>query len=238
MDKRKEQILNIIIKEYIKTGIPVGSSALVSKYKMDISPATVRNEMALLEDEGYIAQPHTSAGRIPTEKAYNFYIQNLKIKKISNDFFLKFNDILVDSKEESFKKMARALSEITNSAIFWAFHRHNLYYTGVSNLFKQPEFMPGVSKLPVEKNFDILYDISAIIDRMEDIIDEIFEKVEFGENIYLGSKNPFGNFCGTIMYKYKSEEKIGIFGLLGPMRIDYEKNISLMRQIFEKINQN
>ena len=66
MDARKTLILNTIIKEHIKTGAPVGSEVLVGKYKLDISSATVRNEMAELEQAGYIAQPHTSAGRIPT----------------------------------------------------------------------------------------------------------------------------------------------------------------------------
>ncbi|MBU4256930.1 DeoR family transcriptional regulator [Patescibacteria group bacterium] len=74
MEKRKQLILYTIIKEHIKTGAPVGSGVLVDKYKLDISPATVRNEMAELENEGLITQPHTSAGRVPTEKAYSLFI--------------------------------------------------------------------------------------------------------------------------------------------------------------------
>ena len=69
MEKRREKILYTIVKEHIATGSPVGSEILVSKYKLGVSSATVRNEMAELEDNGFIIQPHTSAGRIPTEKA-------------------------------------------------------------------------------------------------------------------------------------------------------------------------
>ena len=83
MDKRKELILNTIIKEHIKTGAPVGSGVLVENYKLNVSPATVRNEMMALEEEGYIMQPHTSAGRIPTEKAYRLYLENINEIKLN-----------------------------------------------------------------------------------------------------------------------------------------------------------
>lgn len=231
MDKRKEKILSTIIREHIKTGVPVSSNALVEKYNLGISSATIRNEMAALETEGYIIQPHTSAGRIPTEQAYVFFLKEIKPKKINEDVLNLIRELLKEKNEASFKKTAKFLSEITNSAVFWAFHRHNLYYTGVSNLFRQSEFLSINSKLPTDKNYELIYDISSIIDRMEDIIDEIFETIDNGENIWIGSKNPFGNFCGSIVVKYKLGENIGIFGLLGPMRMDYEKNISLVRHV-------
>ena len=83
MDIRQELILKTIIKEHVRTGAPVGSSFLVDKYKLDISAATVRNEMADLEEDGYIIQPHTSAGRVPTEKAYELYLETIEPKKLS-----------------------------------------------------------------------------------------------------------------------------------------------------------
>src|SRR6056297_2281136 len=100
MRERKKFILFTIIKEHIESKIPVGSSILVKKYKLDISPATVRNIMVELEEEGYIWQPYTSAGRVPTEKAYQLYVDSLKIeslnilsgkeKKNLDDFFQNF----------------------------------------------------------------------------------------------------------------------------------------------------
>lgn len=236
MDKRKEKILFTIIKEHIKTGVPVGSTGLVEKYDLGVSSATIRNEMADLEEEGYIMQPHTSAGRIPTELAYDFYLKDVKLKKINDDVLGLLQELIKDKDEASFKKVAKLLSEVSNTAVFWAFHRHNLYYTGISNLFKQPEFLSVNSKLPTDRNYEMIHDISSIIDRMEDIIDDIFEKINDGENIWLGSKNPFGNFCGSIVVKYRIKENIGVFGLLGPMRMDYEKNIALMRHIHGLIN--
>jgi len=236
MDQRKEKILLTIIKEHIKTGVPVGSTGLVEKYDLGVSSATIRNEMADLEEEGYIMQPHTSAGRIPTELAYDFFLEDLKPKKVGDNIVSLLEELLREKEEADFKKVAKALSEMTNSAVFWAFHKHNLYYTGISNLFKQPEFLSINSKMPTDRNYELIYDISSVIDRMEDIIDDIFEKINDGENIWLGSKNPFGNFCGSIVIKYKLKENVGVFGLLGPMRMDYEKNIGIMRHIQKLIN--
>ena len=78
---RKDILLEQIINEYIKTGTPVGSAYLAGKNGLKVSSATIRNEMVLLEKEGYLRQPHTSAGRVPTEKAYKLYLKNLHAKE-------------------------------------------------------------------------------------------------------------------------------------------------------------
>lgn len=80
---RKHKLLNSIIDEYIASAEPVGSGLLVEKYSLKVSPATVRNEMMELEKEDYIYQPYTSAGRVPTEKGYKFYVDNYE-KKIKS----------------------------------------------------------------------------------------------------------------------------------------------------------
>lgn len=77
MDDRKRMVLSAIVNDYIATAEPVGSRTIVKKYKLGVSPATVRNEMADLEELGYIQQPHTSAGRIPSERGYRYYVDYL-----------------------------------------------------------------------------------------------------------------------------------------------------------------
>jgi len=219
MDERKALILNTIVKEHIKTGAPVGSEVLVDKYNLDISSATVRNEMSELEEAGYIAQPYTSAGRIPTEKAYNLYVENLVEKKLGILEAKLFSKLLKDKNELSFKQAAKELAKVSGNAVFWAFHRNNLYYTGISNLLSQPEF----------SETKLIYDISQIIDRVDEIIDNIYNKLEDGPQILIGADNPFGDFCGTILIKYKFQNNVGLFGILGPMRMDYEKNLALIK---------
>lgn len=78
LDERKQVVLYALVHDYILTAAPVGSSRLVQKYRLGISPATVRNEMSVLEEMGYVYQPHTSAGRIPTDEGYRFYVDSLK----------------------------------------------------------------------------------------------------------------------------------------------------------------
>ena len=77
LDERKASILRAVVEEYIQTAQPVGSSHIASAPGVQVSSATVRNEMAALETEGFLAQPHTSAGRVPTEKGYRFFVDNL-----------------------------------------------------------------------------------------------------------------------------------------------------------------
>jgi len=228
MDNRKELILNTIIKEYIETGTPVGSGFLVEKYELNISPATVRNEMAELEEVGLIAHPHTSAGRIPTELAYNLYIENLQDKKLGKVEAEKLKKSLVGNSGKEFKQTAKDLAQISNNAVFWAFHKNNLYYTGISNMLQQTEF----------NQMNSVHSFSSVIDHVDEAIDEIFDGINFGTHTMVGSKNPFGNFCGTVLAKYKHRNNIGLFGILGPIRMDYEKNISLINFIISQIENN
>lgn len=225
MNERRKFILNTIIKEHIKTGAPVGSSILVNKYKLNVSPATVRNEMVDLEEEGYIRQPHTSAGRIPTEKAYNLYIEDLASKKLKFKEEELLKKSLKTRDELSFKQVAKAMAQISGMAIFWSFQEHDLHYTGISNLFHQPEF----------SQVDLIYDISEVIDEMEEAIDQVFSSLDNGERIMIGSDNPFSKDCGTVLVKYKKGNNVGVFGILGPIRMDYEKNLGLVRYVVKRI---
>ncbi len=77
LTERRQKLLQFIVDEYVTTAQPVGSNALVEKYRLPVSAATIRNEMAQLEEEGYIAQPHTSAGRVPTDRGYRYYVEAL-----------------------------------------------------------------------------------------------------------------------------------------------------------------
>lgn len=229
ISERKQFLLETIVKEYVKTAQPVSSGILVDKYKLDISPATVRNEMMELEEENFIYQPHTSAGRVPTEAAYRLILTSVtKNKKYKNlkEADEKLLNNLFQQNETSFKQTARAISELAGTAVFWAFHKNDLYYTGLSNLFSQPEF----------KQAGAVCDMSGIIDRMEEIIDEIFEDLDNGTQVLIGANNPFGNFLSTVLVKYKHDNTTGIFGILGPMRMDYGHNLTLVEFIKNKFD--
>lgn len=226
MDERKELILNTIIKEHVKTGVPVASSILVEKYKLNVSPATVRNDMVFLEDEGLIVQPHTSAGRVPTEKAYRWFMNSLPRKKINRSDADSLEDLIGDKGENSYKETAKMVSQITGSTVFWAPHKNNLFYTGISNLFQQPEF----------SQLNLIYDISAIIDRIDEILESEYNNFSDGVNVLLGQENPFSEHCTVIVLKYQHDDHDGIFGILGPMRMDYSKNLGIVRYLEDKLS--
>jgi len=84
LDDRKLEVLRAIVEDYVSTQEPVGSRALVERHRLQVSPATVRNDMAVLEEEGYIRQPHTSAGRVPTDRGYRLFVDKLsRVKPLS-----------------------------------------------------------------------------------------------------------------------------------------------------------
>ena len=77
LDDRKLAVLRAIVEDYVSTNEPVGSKSLVDRHNLDVSPATIRNDMAVLEEQGFIVQPHTSAGRVPTDKGYRLFVDRL-----------------------------------------------------------------------------------------------------------------------------------------------------------------
>src|SRR5690348_8675451 len=81
LDERKLAVLRAIVEDYVSTTEPVGSKSLVDRHHLDVSPATIRNDMAVLEEQGYIVQPHTSAGRVPTDKGYRLFVDRLSAVK-------------------------------------------------------------------------------------------------------------------------------------------------------------
>jgi len=110
---RQQKILNLLIKEYIDTAEPVSSQLLAQKYQLDVSPATIRNDFQVLADEGYIRQPHTSAGRVPTDQGYQYFVEitfSVTNSKVP-DFIYKE----IQEAKEQIEKELRLAQELMNS---------------------------------------------------------------------------------------------------------------------------
>lgn len=223
MDARKETILKLIVDEYIRTAEPLGSKYLCEVSGLDCSPATVRNDMAVLEKEGYIKQPHTSAGRVPTEKAYVYYLQHFV-----GDGPLKSGQARIrkafesaKNQEHAVKELAKTLVELSGETAIVAFGPRFSYYTGVSNLFAKPDFA----------DLQLMQNLSEIVDRFDVVMESMFGKVGDDKLILLGSKNPFGETMSTILIKYRLPDgQPGLLGLIGPMRMNYGRNIRLIEE--------
>ncbi len=116
-EDRKAVILKAIIKNYMETGEPVGSRTISKLPELNLSSATIRNEMSDLEEMGYILQPHTSAGRIPSDKGYRFYVDEiLREKQIETDEFKELMFKRVDRLETLLKQLAKIIARDTNYA--------------------------------------------------------------------------------------------------------------------------
>ena len=227
MDSRQSQLLNLVIESHITTAEPIGSKFLVSKSGLDWSEATVRNDLRALEDEGFLTHPHTSAGRIPTEKGYRFYVDSLdlakaKISKKENDVFEKIRNekSKIKDKEQSEKYLARELSEMTGETVILAFGPEKVYYTGLSNLFSKPEF----------GELSLVADVSQIFDHCEECLKTFFDEVEIAPKCFVGAQHGFGKMLSVLSFRFGEES---LFALLGPLRMNYARNFGLVNKVKE-----
>ena len=233
---RQSQILDFIISEYVKTAKPVGSSVVAEKSGLNLSPATIRSVMNELEDNGLLAQLHTSGGRVPTDKAYRYYVNNIienyqlipkdKDKaKIESAISRAGND-----PREVNKNIAKILSELSDNLIIVKMDEGDDFIkVGLSNLFNMPEFREFDRAFRLTNFFDGFDDMFASIERqmfaqLSQVIPEI--------RIFIGGESPVrGASDETIMCaKYPLPRRVtGSLTLIGPTRMDYEKNLALIK---------
>lgn len=221
MHERLNQVLGLVIDKAVKTGEPVGSQSLVDNYKLNVSPATVRNYFSELENLEYIMQPHTSSGRLPTEKGYKYFIENLMpVYTLSRKEGLDLTEALKQSNEEhrAVKSLAKIVAEMAQNAAVVGIGSHDSYYTGLSNLFAQPEF----------KDWNRIVSLSDVLDKMDEVLAKL-RSVRFEQpTVLIGADCPFGSLCGSVVVSLPPGYMIGI---LGPMRMDYAQATAIMKKI-------
>ena len=217
LTERQDNLLKVIINEYIKTARPIGSALLVDKYNLDCSSATVRNEMLELDHKGYLRQPHTSAGRIPTEIAYRRFLESkFRPNKLTSVQKRKLdNSLNTGTDRHGFKSLAKAMSDLSGEFILTAFADNDFFYTGLTNLFSQPEF----------GNQNIVCNVSTVIDHLDRHLSKLFHKVDNDVKVLVGSENPIDPNLTLMTTKHQNGLLISI---LGPMRMEYGLNISIL----------
>ena len=230
MKARQEKILQSVVEEYTLTAVPIGSRILVEKYGIDASPATIRNEMAELEKNGYLYQPHISAGRIPTDKGYRYFVEKLmKGKDLTKREQQKMRQELLKLKAQNVR-MAKTTAKLLSGL------SGNLAISGILDKNEFADF--GMSELLDEPEFQELDEVCRLAGTL-DYIDEMFEKVssellEGDTKIFIGEENPIKNISGCSMmvspYKLKTGER-GVLALIGPKRMRYAKNKSLLEYL-------
>jgi transcriptional regulator of heat shock response len=219
MDERQSKLLVAIIDQFIQTAVPVGSKRLLEAGYFSCSSATIRSEMLELEDQGYLEQPHVSAGRIPTAKGYRSYVQSSLVpsasEKAARRRFASLRDQYLRHKDQErvFEAVALLSHMIPNVAFASVPHKERVYYLGLCNVLKQPEFQANPSLA------------SGIAEVLEEHLHDLLESVEIDEKIryYIGEEHllPQIQSCSLMVTSYAVRGERGTIGILGPMRMDY-----------------
>ena len=244
--ERQKTILDAVIRAYVATAEPVASSELVRKYRLPYSPATVRNELLALDEAGFLVQPHTSAGRIPTDKGYRFYINNFHgedglpqgeprprggstDRARETEQFERAREF--DDPAEFLKYSSRLLAQLTRKFVVAGFPDKEMFYrSGIGEVMQEPEF----TDLRLVQEFGLL---------MDTIEDELMGRLDLEEldepRTFIGTENPIriARHCGMIVASLDTPfRRESIIALIGPKRMDYEHDLTLLRHFRELLN--
>lgn len=239
MTQRQEKILNAVIREYVKSGLPIASASLIGKNRFDVSPATMRLEFNALEKEGMLFQPYVSSGSIPTDKAYRLFVNKLLDKEVEPQTVSapakKFGQELESyGYEDDFTKFmqesARKLAHMTSSlALAYLTEDDLMLREGWDEVIKMHEFEQANS----------IRNLIGTISKLEQQMDEFeasIQEIPPAQNdimVFIGKEinhSGAGDFS-LIISRCQSPDcsKNGIIALIGPKRMEYGKNIELLR---------
>lgn len=223
MDPRQSKLLVAIIDQFIQTAVPVGSKELLSHCtEFCLSGATIRNEMRVLGDEGFLDQPHISAGRVPTAKGYRIYVKEYlnpsgQEKIIRKKFTtLKEQYFRRKDQERAYEAVGLLSQMIPNIAFATVPHKSGVYFMGLAHALRQVEFLqnPGLA--------------CSVVEVLEERLSDILKKIEIDDKIryYIGEEHILPQFqsCAMMITGYSVRGNTGVIGILGHMRMDYAYN--------------
>lgn len=227
MTERQFEILAAVIEQHAEIAAPIGSVMLAKLF--GVSSATIRSEMARLEEMGFIMQPHTSAGRIPTDAGYRFYVNTLNEThdNEARPLLLDRGALAIDARvhtqtdraDKAIRSAVDSLVELTHN-LGLATIGDELYLSGIGNLFSHPEFSHGEHAQAVAR----------LIDNLDPWLREVAPNKPL--NVYIGSENPIGRGTGAslIISRFRSPYSDNSYiGVLGPTRQSYDKVMRLVR---------
>jgi transcriptional regulator of heat shock response len=220
MEDRLKQLLRLVVDEVVTTGASVGSQHLVEKYRLDVGPATIRNWFAELEELGYLTQPHTSSGRVPTEKGYRLYLQELMQERVLRQRelqHLRQAAVLLDESTTYIRRLAKTVAELAGEATMLSSGKSDAMTTGLSNLLAKPEF----------SGRERMAGMGLMLDRAGEILMKLRTQRYDEPTALIGQDCPFGEDCGSVFLTLADGSLIGI---VGPLRMNYSHGFALLRQ--------
>ncbi len=227
MNDRQKAVLAAVVELYTKTALPVGSAALIERHGFHVSSATLRSDMLTLEEAGYLYQPHTSAGRIPTDAGYRYYVEEMMgDQPLSKHEQMKLQEefLKLQAKHNrTVRTTAKLLSALSgNLAVSGVIGKDELYDFGMKTLIEDPEF----------QEMDELCRLVETLDTLDEKIDVLVAGLKDGETrIFIGGENPVRGIenCAMVVSPYRDEHgDRGMLAIIGPKRMEYAKNKSLI----------
>ena len=237
-DSRRKEILLATIELYLNSAAPVSSDVLCRIKKISLSSASVRNVFSELEYIGFLTHPHTSAGRLPTDEGYRFYINVLMKKKNLQRQEVSFIDKIYDLKVKELDGLLFETSKImsdfthyTSIVYFFDDEDQRVYSQGVRYILEHPEFRD------LKKARMIL----EALERREELLDLITRNFSDRTRVYIGKECdcPQMEDCSVVVSRYAQDEhRSGRLALIGPKRMAYDEVIPLMDYIAEAVTRN
>jgi len=228
---RKDRILAITVDQYVKTVTPVSSAYISQQFTLDLSSATIRNILAELEEDGYLTHPHTSAGRVPTEKGYRYYVDHLMHQiKILEEEKRRIKAEYIKERVELGRLMERtsqALSQMTRyTSIVSVDGDDRIYCQGTSYVVGYPDYND------VQKIGDIL----RTLEEKEGLLEILNKELEHKIEVYIGHEIALREMdsCSLVVAKYETKKgPSGRIAVLGPTRMNYGRVVSSVDYISE-----
>lgn len=233
LKERQQSILGAVVREYVATARPVTSQAIGMRERdLGVGAATIRNEMLCLDELGYLEQPYTSSGRVPTDKGYRFFVDHLTDNfEVSRRARGKVRELFAESDDEDIfvKEFSRAISRMTGAFTAAGLFDDELFYdVGFSQILKEPEFRDSA----------YVESFGKLVDLLDDEVRDLCESArDMHELVFIGHENPLREGRGHAMILSSWRHPAGFGGflaLIGPKRMDYQRTISLLRCIRER----
>ena len=224
---RQQKILGAIVEQYAEVAAPVGSSLLAKVF--EVSPATIRAEMAVLERKGYIKQPHTSAGRVPTDKGYRLYVNGLSEKdgeKVSRQAYAIERQINDSGEiEQAITNAIHALAMATDNFSIGIWN-DRIYQYGLTGLLGHPEFFGGREAL----------EIARLVESLPEVIKQISDDSN-RVTVCIGQENPLFQSAGasSVIGRVQTPEGQGFIAVIGPTRQNYGQVIGLVDYVSKSL---
>ena len=224
LKERQKIILEAIIREYIHTARPIASAELLEDLDLNISPATVRSEMVRLDELGYLEQPHTSAGRVPTDQGYRFFVDHaVEVMPLDRSERNQIRGLFANETFEDFaRECSKTISHLASAFTAIGIDDDILTDRGFTEILDEPEF----------QDIKHIKQFGKLIDLLDEDMQRLIENNE--ERIFIGAENPLKEAQPyTMMITHWSHPKgfDGFLAILGPKRMNYQKNISLIRYL-------